>query len=627
MNFKNIIKRLYDSKISGLGLSIFRICFSLVLLCEIIQMYYFRHLIYDKIPFIEQAEVNFAIPLVIWAIAVIFMILGFFTRTATIINYLFALVLIGSIKTYEYHMFYAYMGMSFLMIFLPISKNLSLDRLLLKYKYSNTRFNYNPPTTVSVLAYYVPVLVGIGFVYFDSIFFKFTSSFWRSGLGMWLPSSVPQTAMIPLTDLLNLKYLMLFLGYITLAFEAIFLFAFFRKKWRIPLLIIGLGLHLGILICYPIPWFALGMCAVYLLMVPVGFWERIFTPKNPTPAITFYYDGECPLCKRTKLAIQHFDILKKVEFKTVQYYAEQQALLKDIPYDTLLDDIHSIKNGKVYTGLDTYIQVLDSMVYTKPLSWLIRIPGIYHLGKAVYGFVAKNRNTERCTEDNCGYTPPVLPVKDEKMKILQSFTLKDLKVSGITYGLSILVLLQVIVSYNSPLNKIIRQKIHFEQTTINKKLELISKKVEKQTKTLLGITGHGVFMDYHFSEYNHVIAVVYKDKHNQETWLPIIDRDGTPGDYLYGPTWAKWSFRVNHNKINQVNLDKGIRDFTAFWAYKNGINLQDAHFIIKVKKIDTPTVWKKDFLKDQMEKPWKDVGTAHWNKHKYTIDIPVIESL
>ena len=109
--------------------------------------------------------------------------------------------------------------------------------------------------------------------------------------------------------------------------------------------------------------------------------------------------------------------------------------------------------------------------------------------------------------------------------------------------------------------------------------------------------------------------------------MPIIDQDGTPGDYLFGPTWAKWSFRVCHNKINQTNLEKGIRDFTAFWAYKNGVNLQDANFIIKVKNIDTPTTWKKDFLKDQMEKPWQDVGIANWRNNQFSIDIPIIESL
>lgn len=625
---RNFITDLYNKKISAIGLAIFRISFCLVLLAEIVQFYYFRHLIFDKVPYLDQAEIDFGIPIILWAISVFFIIIGLFTRFATIVNYLLSLILIGSIQTYEYHMFYAYMGISFLMIFLPISKVLSLDRLLLKYKYSNTRFNYKPPTTVSVLSYYVPVLVGIAFVYFDSIFFKFSSDFWRNGLGMWLPSSVPQTLMFPLQDVLNLKYVMLAFGYLTLVFETVFLFTFFRKKWRVPLLIIGLGLHLGILISYPIPWFALGMCSIYLLMVPVSWWKKIgdfFILQQPKQL--FYYDNECPLCNRTKITIEHFDIQKSILFKTVQFDSENQPLLESFSKDELLDNIYSVKNNKVYKGIDTYIQVLDSIFYTKPLSWILRLPGIYHIGKLVYNYIAQNRNTERCTEENCGYTPPIIPEEDNKIKILHSYTLEDLKINILTIGLVILIVLQVIVSYNSPLNKIIRDKIGFEKTTVNNSIEKFSSSVESKTKTLFGITGHGVFMDYHFSEYNHIIAVTYTDNLGKETWLPIIKQDGTPGNYLYGPIWAKWSFRVNHNKINQSNLEKGIRDFAAFWAKKNNINLDNAKFIIKVKKIETPTHWEKDFLKRQMEKPWQNIGKAFWKDKQYFIEIPIIEDL
>lgn len=626
----NLFKNLYDKKISGMGLSVFRISYGTVLLLEIIQFYYFRHLMFDKIPYLEPAEINFGIPVAIWGISVFFIIIGLFTRTATIINYILSVILIGSITTYEYHMFYAYMGINFLLIFLPVSRNLSLDRLLLKYKYSNTRFNYNPPKEVSVLSYYIPVLLGIAFVYFDSVFFKFSSHFWRNGLGLWLPSSVPQTAFIPLNTFMNQKYLVLGMGFLTLIFESIFLFTFFRKKWRVPLLIIGLGLHIGILICYPIPWFALGMISIYLLMVPVSWWKRLFgTGKTVKPKMTFYYDAECPLCNRTKITIQHFDIYNKIEFKTVQFYAEQDELLKNIPLDEMLDDIHSVKQEKIYKGLDTYIQVLNSMGYTKPLSWILRIPGIYHLGKSVYSYIAKTRNTERCTEENCGYIPPVVPAKDEEMKLLRNFTLKDLKISLIRMGVIILILMQLIVSYNSPVNKIIRDKIGFQETALNNKIERTCYTVEKTTKVYLGITGHGIFMDYHFSEYNHLIAVVYIDKDNnkKEIWLPIMDKDGTPGKYLFGPIWAKWSFRANHNKIIQSDLEKGIRDFTAFWAKKNGVNLNDAEFIIKLKKIETPHNWEKDFLKKQMEKPWQDIGKAKWQDKIYSIEIPEVEKL
>jgi predicted DCC family thiol-disulfide oxidoreductase YuxK len=624
-----LIKKLYDKKISGFGLSIFRIAYSLVLLAEICQFYFFRHLMFDKIPYIEKAEISFEIPIAIWGIAVFFILIGLFTRTASIINYLMTVILIGTIGTYEYHVFSVYCGVNFLLMFLPVSRNLSLDRLLVKYKYSNARFTYNPPTEVSVLAYYVPVFVAIALIYFDSVFFKFASPMWQSGLGLWLPSAIPQTAFIPLNWLMNQKYLVIGLGYLTLLFETVFLFTFFRKKWRVPLLIIGMGLHIGILVCYPIPWFALGMCSLYLLMVPVSWWEKLFGQKKENaPKMTFYYDGECPLCNRTKITVQHFDRCGKIDFKTVQYFSEQDPLLNGISQDDLLNNVHSVRNGKVYKGIDTYIQVLDCIWCTKPLGWLLRIPGIYHLEKKVYVFIAKNRNTERCTEENCGYTPPAVPPKEETLKILQNYTLKDLKTGLVTTGLSILILLQIIVSYNSPVPKQLRAKIGLENNFVNRTLEEISSTVANITSTFLGITRHGVFLDGHFRGYDHLISVVYSDKKsNQEIWLPITDKDGTPGDYLWGTNWAKWTFRVNNPYINQGNLEKGIRDFTAFWAAKNGIDLNDATFIIKLKKVETTNHWEKDFLKRQMEQPWQDIGVAVWKGNQYSIQLPEVEKL
>ncbi|MDH2206328.1 DCC1-like thiol-disulfide oxidoreductase family protein [Empedobacter sp. GD03644] len=623
-----MFRRLYDKKVSATGLAIFRITYTLVLLAEILQFYYFRHLIFDRIPFIEQSEINFSIPIIIWGISVLFVLIGLFTRTATIINYLLSLILIGSITTYEYHMFYAYMGINFLLIFLPISRNISIDRLLLKYKYSTTRFNYNPPTKVTVLAYYMPVLIGVAFVYFDSIFFKLSSEFWMKGLGMWLPTSIPPIILNDLQFLLNQEYLMYFLGYLTIAFEAIFLFTFFRKRWRVPLLIIGIGLHVGILICYPIPWFALGMCSIYILLIPISFWRFLSNQiKLNKPVLQFYYDAECPLCNRTKITIEHFDIRKAILFKTVQFDAENQPLLQGISKNELLENIYSIKNGKVYKGVDTYIQVLSSIIYLKPLSWFIRIQGIYHIAKCIYSFVAKNRDTERCTEENCGYTPPILPSNEDNIKILQSYTIKDLKVNLLTFSILITILLQSIITYNSGINKNVRSYLSIEHNRLNKFIEKKSEGINNITKTLFGLTHHAVFMDDHFKDYNHVIAVTYIDNKGKEIWLPIIQPKGIVGDYLIGSVYCKWNYRVNSSLINQDNLKNGIRDFSAFWAHKNNVDLNDATFIIKVKKIETPTKWEKDFLKNQMEQPWKNVGKANWTNKEFFIDIPIIEEL
>ena len=78
------------------------------------------------------------------------------------------------------------------------------------------------------------------------------------------------------------------------------------------------------------------------------------------------------------------------------------------------------------------------------------------------------------------------------------------------------------------------------------------------------------------------------------------------------------------------NLNSGVRDFTAFWSNKSmKIDLSDAKFLIKVKKIDglKDWQWEKDFLNKQIAKPWIDGGYVEWKDKKFISHIKDIESL
>lgn len=264
----NILSRwfdkLYDKKISASGLAVFRITFFLNLFFEVIHIFNYRQLYFDEIPFLITSSFDMTFPLLFWGIVLLFIVFGCFTRIMAIINYLFCFFVLSSFTDFEYHMHYVYVGISFLTIFLPVSRVLSIDALYV----AKNKF-------VSVLYYYLPVLVGIGFVYFDSVFHKFTSNIWMNGLGVWYPASLPYITILGDQWLLNQKWMMLFLGYFTLFFEAIFIFVFWNKKIRLPFVIIGVCLHLGILLEFPIPYFALGVIAIYTLMIPVGFWDKI----------------------------------------------------------------------------------------------------------------------------------------------------------------------------------------------------------------------------------------------------------------------------------------------------------------------------------------------------------------
>jgi len=626
----NKIKLLYNKKVSGYGLAIFRIVYCAILLCEVAYLFYFRHLVFDKIPFVIPGEIEMWPILIFWMISIVFIIFGLFTRVAAIINYILTVSIIGTISSFEYHMFYSYLGMNFLLIFLPINRCISIDRLVLKLKYSNTRFLYNPPTSVSVLSYYIPILIGIAFVYFDSVFFKLTSDIWMNGLGLWLPASMPQAVFIDTTFLLNQKYLVLGLGYLTLFFEAVFLFTFWRKKFRTPLLIVGVGLHLGILVCFPIPFFALGVVALYLLMVPVGFWENIVKKhiNSRNKYVTFYYDMECPLCNRTRIILSHLDIRHRIEFKSVQLHAESEPALHGIPMDRLFEDIHSVdKTRKVYIGLDTYLRVFNAIFYLKPIAWLLRIPGIYYLGKKFYRLIARNRITERCTEEACGYTPPRIPTDDDKIKILADFTLAEFKAFVCFNALMIAVLFQLIVTYNSPLITNFRIATGIENTAPARFISSGMNKIQLLTKVFFGVTHHGVFMDSHFDGYNHSISILYKSPNGNKIWLPITSSKGTSGDYLFGFNWVKWTFRVNAPSVDQEKLKIGIRDFTAFWAKKNGISLKNASFEIRVKKIRVPQKWEEDFFRKQIRNPWVVAGEVFWRDEKFEAKLRDIEKM
>lgn len=626
--FYSVVKSLYEKKVHAVGLAIFRIFYSFMLLCEVGQVFYFRNLIFDDVPFLEPGELDFSAPLVCWMIVLVCMLFGLYTRQLAILNYLFSLIFFSTIGTYEYHMFYVYIGLNFILMFMDVSQVLSIDRIRFSLKYSNTRFRYVPTVYAPVLNYYILVLVGIAFIYFDSIFYKTMANLWTRGLGVWLPSSIPQAVYFNHISLLNQKELMLFLGYLTLVFEILFIFLFWFRRTRLIVAVIGIGLHFGILLVYPIPWFALGFIAIYMLLVPIAFWRRLYhwvVFKNPQ--ITFYYDEQCPLCNRTVIVLRSLDWLKAVAFKGVQTYSSQDAHLAGRSEEVLLADIHSVsRRGTVRSGVDTYLEVARYIPVLVIPGVVFRIPGLYHLAKYVYSVIAGDRITERCTEDSCGYVPPVVPLDTDGIKILRTLRVKELRLWGISFGFAVLCLLQLISIYNSPLVGVVTNVTGFSRTGPGKQLGKLARGIQKQTKIYLGITGHTVFLDQHFEGYNHIIAIEYRG--DKRVFLPIINENGNPASYLLGPTWAKWSFRVNGPVVSVKKLESGVRDFTAFWMVQQGLKFDDEqNFAVLVKRIDTPEFWVRDFLKKQLEKPWKEAGSATWKNGEFSFSVKDIEAL
>jgi hypothetical protein len=511
----SLIERVQNKKVDAAGLALFRVCYSLTLIFELIQLFFFRKLVFYREAIIIPYELNFSLVLLIWIVIVGFILVGFFTKYAVIINYIFSIVIFGTTTRFEYHMDYAYTGISFLLLFLPISNKMSIDSLITKYHLLNSGSKYEEQK-VSVWNYYIPILVAIGFIYFDSIFHKITSYNWTNGLGMWLPASLPQATYLNLKVLLNQKYIVLFLGYLTFLFELVFIFLFWYKRYRILLWLIGFGLHFGILLAFPIPLFGLGYISIYILLMPI-FWSKYILSKINTLFSVF----------------------------------ERKILSLKLP-ETLIVNFYNL----------------------------------------------------------------IKPVEISS----------NLKVRALFIFFVMVIVCQISTTYHSPSISKVRKEYKFDEYFIGNNILKVSDMVHAFSRHIFGITPHGVFMDSHFKDYNHIIGIVYQ-KDDNLIWLPIINENGQCENYISGRFWVNWTFRVCSPNINLENTKIGLKGYTAFWLTQNGIGLEDFKFSIMVKKVEIPTKWEENFLQNQMQKPWQDVGTILWKNGECEITILDIESL
>ncbi|AFY01365.1 HTTM domain-containing protein [Bdellovibrio bacteriovorus] len=254
----------FEKQISGIGLSLFRVSFYLILLIEVIQIFLFRDVIFG----VDRN--SYTILILAWIPILLCLVLGYRTKTAAFLNFCIIIMVLGRFRDFEYHIDYVYLGISLIGLWMPLSNRLSLSNFLEKKK----------PRSVPVAYYYLATVIGLGFLYLESCFHKIDSKMWLDGLGFWLPTSLPQIAQDVWAPVLNNIWLSKLLGYVTLAFETAFFFAMWFKLARPWLVVVGLCLHLGILIAFPIPLFGAAMIVLYWLVVPDSWLKSIAGSKK-----------------------------------------------------------------------------------------------------------------------------------------------------------------------------------------------------------------------------------------------------------------------------------------------------------------------------------------------------------
>jgi hypothetical protein len=261
--------RLFDNRISGVPLSIFRIVASILILVDLYQLFVFRHLFFDFFPFVDENPVRVGIVLLAWAVAASFLLVGFLTRVAALVNLVFAITLLG-FSGGDYFGTHDMMLLrsAWLLLLMPVSNRLSLDRLRRSGHYSA-----QADGTVPQVVYFVFAFM-IGWIYFDSALWKLDSPMWRAGLGLWAPATLPH-AILRRVPFIDAEILMRLIGYYAIVFELSFGLLFTIRRLRPFLIAQGFVFHLGIATMFPIPLFSASTAAFMLPLIPEGFLQRL----------------------------------------------------------------------------------------------------------------------------------------------------------------------------------------------------------------------------------------------------------------------------------------------------------------------------------------------------------------
>ncbi|NOQ35813.1 MAG: DUF393 domain-containing protein [Methylococcaceae bacterium] len=617
---------LHQIQAPATGIGLFRLLFGLITLQEVFFLLYFNHLIFDPIPYMDVEFPMIPFFLCLWAVIAAFIIVGYRCQFAVIANYIFWITFVHFTpmqRDFDGGFDLFMIGANFFLIFMPLDKAFAFDNLRRKLQTPFVHYSSYAKPTVSVLVYYLPVIICLGFLYFDSAIHKMFAPHWRNGLGAWLPSSMPYyVSAINLSWLLNIEWLQKTIGYTIMVFQFTFIFLFHLKKLRPIYFLIGFGLHFGITISFNIYPFGMGMLIFYTLMLPFSYYRKIgtwLTAKQPL--LDVFYDEQCPLCNRTVLTLNHFDIFNCIDFKGAQSFAADCSALAAIDEKTLLTDLYAVdKNNKVYAGVATYAQILIKMRYSALLGYGLKLPLIFQFANSKYRKIADSRERVSCDERCEIKVINLKPMLYDRLFMAQDSQKQKKNIRILAKVLIILFIIQLNSSIHYGL--LYRLDVDLKKSLITSTLAGVSNSLILISQGFVGITPHALYLHDHFDGYDHLLAITYIDKEGAEQWLPFVTEEGRLAAPNWGRVHSMWANIAVTPNIDNHRLHKFIMKVTAFWGAKSELELNTTTFHIKLKKIHSPSNWENNLLNNNLKGKWKTIGTAKWQNKSINIIAP-----
>lgn len=387
-SFRACFEAIHEPTESALPLAVFRVLFCSLLLHEIGILFAYRELLFDAVPHVWLSRVPTVPGLFAWAIAVSLILVGYRTRVAAVVNYVFAVLFLGFYADrhdFQGHWdcFTLYAAAMFLLC--PVNARLSFDALR-KKRGAHSNATAAPPAHIGKIHYWI-VALAIGTMYLDSCAYKLASPMYRSGLGLWAPANLPYNLHNAATDLLDNRPLALASGYFAVAFELSYGVLIWFRRIRAWLVVCGIVFHLTILYFFPLWAFSLMVVTFYLALFPAEIYERALAQVRACWEKKPLADSAVPSAKvectspyeLSRLATTGWVVLWLFSFLVLSFGSPMSQLIGSGPLASRLRSLSGAYRALIYpwTGFSQHGVFVDGHFknYTTQVRLVLEEPG------------------------------------------------------------------------------------------------------------------------------------------------------------------------------------------------------------------------------------------------------------
>lgn len=233
----------------------------------------------------------------------------------------------------------------------------------------------------------------IFFMYIFTFFYKWHPDWFREGTTLYYALNL-ESFTTPIGKwLLNFPSLLKFMSISTLWLEGLapwfLLLPFWVAGFRLILIALFWGLHLGILVTMDIGTFAPACLIFWLFLFPSEAWdwfEEAFNRKGSNESYEVYYDKDCGFCKRMVAVFYSLFCVKVVKVHSSE---------ADKKIDKLIIEKNSWagrnSKGEIFYEWENFLNFLDYSQVPLLRKFMGLIP--MKMGRAFYQMVAQNRGT------------------------------------------------------------------------------------------------------------------------------------------------------------------------------------------------------------------------------------------